>query len=593
MHGRPDEEQWLLQAIQTKNIRSATTLIELIQDKNFHKDEEKHCPSLDSFNDNDESFLFLSIKHNAKSIARQFFDLQKNDPNILLKENKNKQTLIWQAAQSKNLPLLKDLIIACDKLQGPADQPLWLQADDKGNTPLHAAVSANNKKITQYLLGLITARFSLPASKDDELFIPSTTSSKPILIAELNKTNIDGNTVLHLALQQKNWELAAILAKAGCDWIIPNDNNESSFDYFCQLSLETQNRLLSELEESCVGVKNNIKMHLLRDDKHQAVLLNILQEKVLNKEIKEKTYHDAASMVSLKDLILAQAVTNPNMYRSFLMENHDTLPHGVPFEIETQSSTAKTSTALTFKDQPLSNWEQISQDRHILNDLLKDIDAYVTDLKNNPRIPQCNKILGVVLPILGWLTYAGIESWCIVGQYYIVPNLPCKDRTAWNNRCRDRDVLEKEENFFVCGMAFGIIGFLLSTLNIFSYFFFINWETTIAEKEWSSLAKNLEEDVLNKLRELKRHQTPADNQQIINDLQAQFNGLHNHQARQEVIHAFEQIAEILKKVKLYLNLGYYRNGITLFKPMLEIDRSVNVDEQAVLLPRKHRGCQII
>ena len=77
----------------------------------------------------------------------------------------------------------------------------------------------------------------------------------------------------------------------------------------------------------------------------------------------------------------------------------------------------------------------------------------------------------------------------------------------------------------------------------------------------------LQENVLEKLRELKADQAPADHPQIIMDLQTQFTALQNNHDRQAVIATFKQISTILNKIQTHLNNSAYKKGITLFKPL--------------------------
>ena len=411
MQNRPQEETWLSDAIKARNIEGVENLIEFIQNKTPQPNSAISSPRLDRLDETGKSFLFLSIEYKCKSIAKQLFELQKNDPAILFAVNNKKQTLAWRAAKSHNTEMLRKIIDACKTQQDPHNNslPIWLRVSDEGNTPLHAAVSSHGKKTVSFLLE--TLKNNLSSAR---------------LLVQLNQTNLNGDTLLHLAMQTKHFPIAALLAKAGGDWTVINNEGKSPFDYFCESDASAQNILLSELE---VSVTHS-------DDTHQAQLLNLFQKKVLDanshnkvsaaeKSTLEKHYHDLASMVSLRDLIWAKASTNEKIHAVLTPQKSIGLPHGRNVLLEEEDEDNEQD-APSLIDEPLSDYQQIREDRGMLNKLIQDIDVFVTDLKNNPRISERKKKLAVILPILGWLIYFGVEGFFIYERFVIIPSLPCE-----------------------------------------------------------------------------------------------------------------------------------------------------------------------
>ena len=57
--------------------------------------------------------------------------------------------------------------------------------------------------------------------------------------------------------------------------------------------------------------------------------------------------------------------------------------------------------------------EFLDQDRNMLFNLITDIENYLADLRGRQRTSTFNKACAVLVPLLSWLTYAGVEPWLI------------------------------------------------------------------------------------------------------------------------------------------------------------------------------------
>src|SRR5579862_711171 len=240
MRARPQEELSLRDAITGNNPEFAETLIQFIQEKTPSLHSSIVHPSLESVDEHGNSFLMLSIIHKRDVIADKLFELQKNNDDILFGNNNNNESLIWQAAKSQKINLLIKIIAVTNAKHDPeGDLPwLFLETDKHKNSPLHASISPIKIKTSAFLLKMMAGKLT-----KDEFF------------AEINKTNLHGDTALHLAMKKKNMPLVAILVKAGADWELKNNESHSPFDDFCSSGLAEQNLLITELEDKQIEMR--------------------------------------------------------------------------------------------------------------------------------------------------------------------------------------------------------------------------------------------------------------------------------------------------------------------------------------------------
>lgn len=571
---RPKEEQWLIDAIIEKDTETAEKVITIIQEKTPQFVVRQ--PRLDSNDDAGNSFLFLSIVNNARSIANLLFSLQKDNDAILLGKNKKNQTLIWQAAKSQNNEMLEKLLIVTRShyQKNRLNKKPWLEADLEGNTPLHAAIAKTEVESVTCLLNVIQQ------TVDPEEWI-----------LQLNKTNKIGNTPLHVAMKKKNIDVAALLIKNGADCTVINSNNESPFDYFCGYNLIKQKQLISALliekKETNKNNYNKENQIITMDRAYQTLLLDLYQQKLMEKKqnTSKACYLSLAAHVSLKSLIFANAMTD-NRFRQELTTNKNAIFSHSDAVIEMDYNVDQDTILIDInddnkikidhphpliEDRRLPDYKQINTDRSMLIDLIAAIDAYVTDLEHNPRLSERKRALSVLLPVIGWLIFWGVEGWFIYDHVRAYDTSSCKNTSYDGTWCRDDDNQASLGNQMRTDLQlifFNVFGAPAAIANSISFPYFC-WQTerAISKEEWIGLIILLEKNVLGKLRELSSDQVPIDHQATLAQLQTEINGFRNNQPRQEVIDIFKHISSILNKIQTNLNLGYYRNGITLFKPV--------------------------
>jgi ankyrin repeat protein len=554
---RPKEEQWLIDAINEQDIESAESVIEIIKKKLLNTNTASTL-SFSHLDDNGNSFLFLSIANQTKSITAILYDLLKDNHEVIFSKNNQNQTLLWQIAQSQDKEMCEKIlpkIIEYYK-KDLLTEKFWFLRDTDGNTPIHAAITPNKTEVLSYLLNTIQS-----------------TEEKQEIIFQLNNlTNIKGDTPLHIACKMKNIQAIILLTKYGADWTVVNDKKKSVFYYFCKLQIESQLMLMSLL-----AVYSIQKNKTITDRSYQYYVLNIYQKNLLNNlnnnmRVCKENYLKLAGLVSLKSLIIANMATNIQVKNALVTNSIDHMhfPHEneIEPELEAQNPDENVIIDIDTDNNVSSLLEQKNFDRAKFSDFINEVDAYILDLENNHRPSILPKLI-LALIIINWLIFWGTEGWMIHEKLRSNDLTNCSIIYSYNNKkfCEDNNhpaSLQNQSNastqITLFSIGYGFFSVFISLIPCMIQ----NCEGLITKDEWKNKIIFLDEILLN-LQNLSHGQLPIDHNETLQQLQTAKNELRNYQPKIEVIDIFKRISQASKKIREYLNLGFYSNNLTLFK----------------------------
>ncbi|MBV9575371.1 MAG: hypothetical protein JO149_01970 [Gammaproteobacteria bacterium] len=595
----PKEEQWLIQAIKAKDAYAAETIIELID--TTISTPGSPLPHLDTLDEEGNSYLSLSFIKESNTIADLLFDSLKNNETILFAKNNKNQTLIWLAAKYQHATLLEKLLSAALSAyhEGRLKEKIWLTPSIIGNLPFHAAITADIDKIDALAYLLKTLK------QIDEFE----------LLEHINLTNRLGDTPLHLALEQKNIAAAALLTQHGAYWTVVNDHKKTPFDYFCtyltkaeqQLlihALRTQKEEIYETNEIKINEEGDQiltkieKKRLVIDRKFQNYFLNIYQLNLIKKHLhtSKEAYQAFAGQVSLKNSIIAQAAIDSPAFHETSVEDQSTI---IPYhdddvcyqdannqmtdeshsEIMIEMDVLNTNPDIHSPKEVLSIIQQKSNDRLMLTELLEALEKGCNDFKNNPRLSERKHALSVILPVIGWLVFWGVEAWFIhekmasndlTGCKYVMG----KSTYHW---CNDTSHPASQPNQAAADLKLIIFSLLGGVANlILTFASYTRWwkaEKPITEAEYKETITLLDNFLLEKLNKLPEELTPANHSETLMQLKIRRNELDHHQPRDEAHIIYRHLYRIVRQMRIDFNLNLYPKGLTLYQPAVKEESS--------------------
>jgi hypothetical protein len=220
-------------------------------------------------------------------------------------------------------------------------------------------------------------------------------------------------------------------------------------------------------------------------------------------------------------------------------------------------------------ENALSVTAQRQLDRRVLTDLIDALETYAKEYKINPRIANGKRALSVIIPILTWLVYGGVEAWFIYEKILSDDLTNCKNPSNWGEHCDDANHPANSTNQLRTDLQVSIFGFVggfgscLTSLMLPHFWW--KAEAPISQDECKEIIICLDKLIFD-LNTLSDNQAPANHRVTVTQLETVRSELHDNQARLEISDIFTRLATITKKIRTDSNLGYYSSGITHFKP---------------------------
>lgn len=145
-------------------------------------------------------------------------------------------TILHIAASTGNLPLLRLLLSPGDHTAAPF--PTANLGTTQGTTPLHYAASKGHLESTLFLLSLPQVQLAADAHGATAMH-RSAAANRPQILAELlavfprdvDRRDADGNTALHVAVQEAAVRCVRVLVEAGARKDMINADGKLARDY--------------------------------------------------------------------------------------------------------------------------------------------------------------------------------------------------------------------------------------------------------------------------------------------------------------------------------------------------------------------------
>lgn len=685
-------EKALISALSERNEGNALLMINAIKNQHGYP-----SASLNYVDDNGRNFLSFALEVKLPNIARTLldFDILTNDPKILFSVHPSKQqTLICQAAENNYTDIVEKLLECStnylDKLpvfiaelhQG---YQCWHKADGLGNTPLFYAIKHQNIKLMIHFINLM--------AKDEVNHA-----------ALANHSDHAGNTALHRIFNQgAGFEALDQLLSCGASMTAINQKRETPFKLFRLLDADTQINILATISKSNIS-------------KLASIYKEYLKRHPDDSEVRRVYYTLAGARLSLKELLIANLETNPEInpqkyyhqtsreegfvlvltYRNIPTDEH--IRHDVLlrrnilylyldnatikiagrdennriqrisidnelraenyFPIKETLQDVRRSKSLTKNDmevlastvlyygytllippykkhllkKSISDIEDIElvralptylgrlskqgffgfasqadmarlereqlflQDKNTLSDLISEVELCLKRLASyQPR--AVGKIISIVLPLMSWLFYSGVEAWMIVetahesNRYYgydfdkqppVYKQLPVYHDLhhqggfcyregngvyyAYNGDTQYSYCWQKgfyNSMSLVVGL-FGAGGNILLSYKTFQKCWNRPPSDMISKNEWQRYLQALQAEVMSKLDGLADEDSPF-NPDTVKQLTEVITQLDNSQPKQQAIAKLTRMAELLKIMQSDLDKSHQPFSISLFK----------------------------
>jgi ankyrin repeat protein len=474
------------------------------------------------------SFLYLAIEKKLKLIAQKLFLKQKADPNILFRTTNKGQTLFWAAAKAGYVEMFEQLLSEIkDKKSDEQGYQLWKTADQEGNTPLHVALAPGSQIIT-----LVFKTLSEQMTKVTAFFF-------------VNQKNKAGDTMFHIVMRQARLDLIPLILNAGGDWF--GKTGESPFAIFCQHSIETQKNIVEAI--AAFNKKNNY-VHSFLEMYKRRLADNLSPEKV-------RQYYRLAGAISLKELAIAHLEFDSRIKRQ---DNHP-IPKDILDLIPLYAERiGQSGTTL---------YQQTNANLQMLDSLMKKTNEYVNDLAKNSRTVGCG-LQSICMVFLVWLIYFGIEFFLLYKA--ISEKVALNECVGYQSRWMVDHCYDAYRPAFGNSAFYGILGALLPMVASMTICDSVKKEKNISQKEWLPLINELKETVLQKIKQLSKEQSPTDDDTVMK-LEQTMNDVQDNQPREQVKKYFEQINQLLTKLRR--DVVATSRPFSIWKPITQVSKDKN------------------
>lgn len=519
------------------------------------KGNPKISSVLTSLDSDNIGFLQYSLQFQSEELAMIFLEAAKKSRLVFFTYTHQAKSILSYATESQFPNIVKAIIeqAATFEFADTTDRnfiDFYFTQDSNGETPLHIAARQGNMEIVKIFLELLTENNKLQN--------------------HLHKARSDGFTALRLAANlvvehEENYQLLIELINCGA-MIDASDGKRSVFDiiksYSSDLQIKIYRALTNKLQQASLFelyskevTKNNPPSHLVSVFFH---ISDSLQQRVINYlelENKSEAYNTYNSVkrdqiVSAEangEITITEAPRDAKGYypttvtEQFVLRD---MPEALKLKIPKYISTIHEATEEAARSNPnesgydLSlitvvynrnkphksattsnvvgqNDDLLNQDRITLTSLIEDIQTYLNDLAERPRIRTSNRELIVIMSILMWTVLLGSVAYLAYETDKWSRLADAEENKNWGSFSFDE--FQYDVNKFGGYSMGAIMGGLggAALIGFLQYHVFnTGWSpaTSISSTEphWQSILCSLQNDVLGKLSALQFRQSTND-----------------------------------------------------------------------------------
>jgi len=474
MHNRPGLEIALIEKIQKKDLHAVNTLIDLIR----VDDEAK----LDSLDGNGKSLFYYALEIGFKEAVDRLLNLQlDNDVIIFGKNNKTNETCLYIAAKQGYEDTVAAIITQAKRAKpNTPGYKIWLQVNNKGNSPLHIAAANRKLNIVKLLLDEIKTNVDG--------------------ISQVNRMNENDDTPLHLACSRHDYlcddDVIVNLIQHGADLTIENTKKITPFKLLRQFDFPELATIFSKLSRKQELFLLHYSDYLKKNPDNNEIIIENYRNLICFRNLQ---IYDSAQYHYLEKISVSSLDLLTNINEKKLVDKPiplDLIEGGELDHLAESSETSSWDSATEYSDsqEEFKTYLYYIKDKALVANAIQKVHNYSAVLQKKPQTLERYQPLVYTASALFLLMYIGMETWLGL--------MTSKYDHLFHNRSDSnrRNYLTLDTTFTISAALFGV--FIPMLIVVGTYYFsnlLKNQPDYISHDDFGELMADLQASLLDPL----------------------------------------------------------------------------------------------